>query len=84
MMRYVGRKTRYAYLGIMEWNGEEPVFVGISKLDLDAQDKVTAVVNTIMYGDGVVGGEAFFVPNQQNPADCNGKQPCYDLHVGIW
>lgn len=48
----------------MEWDGEEPVFVGISKIDLSAEDKSTAVVKNISYGKEVVGGEAFFVPSQ--------------------
>ena len=57
----------------MEWDGEEPVFVGISKIDLAAQDHSTAVVKNINYGKATVGGEAFFVPSHLNPADCEGR-----------
>ena len=57
----------------MEWNGEEPVFVGISKIDLAAQDSSTAIVKHISYGKATVGGEAFFVPSHLDPADCDGR-----------
>lgn len=58
---------------MMDWNGVEPVFVGIAKLDLEAPDKQTAIVKTVSYGEGVVGGEAFFVPSHTIPAECDGK-----------
>lgn len=57
----------------MEWDGEEPVFVGISKIDLSAEENCTAVVKSLSYGKEVVGGEAFFVPSQANQTGTEGQ-----------
>jgi len=57
----------------MEWQGEEPVFVGVHKVDMQCENKEAANAGIILYGSNVVGGEAFFVPSHQDPADCDGK-----------
>ncbi len=72
-MVVTGRKTRYAYLAIMEWQEAEPVFVGVDKVDLECQNQEAAVAGSIIYGPNVVGGEAFFVPSCSNTADCDGE-----------
>ncbi|DBA75024.1 hypothetical protein WJX77_000411 [Trebouxia sp. C0004] len=68
-----GRCTRYTYLAVMEWQGEEPVFVGVHKVDMQCESEEAANAGIILYGSNVVGGEAFFVPSHQDPADCDGE-----------
>ena len=77
LVNFTGRKTRYAYLAVMEWEEDETVFVGVDKIDLESDDKSRAVVGSVVYGPCVTGGEAFFVPSHADPADCNGRlRPC--------
>lgn len=71
----VGRKTRYTYLAVMEWQEDEPVFVGVDKVDLQCPDVEGANAGSLLYGPNLVGGEAFFVPSHQEPADCDGECP---------
>lgn len=56
----------------MEWDEAETVWVGVDKIDLEA-DKGSADVRSVVYGPSVTGGEAFFVPSHTDPAKCNGK-----------
>lgn len=62
---YVGRKTQYAYLAIVEpW----PKVSGIAKVDLQAKGSPEErVVGKIMYKEGCYGGEPFFVPRSSDP-----------------
>lgn len=59
----------------MEWNGKEPVFVGLAKVDLQELDKASSMVKSLKYGENIAAGEAFFVPSHANPADCIGTSP---------
>ncbi|KAI9195385.1 hypothetical protein LWI28_014391 [Acer negundo] len=52
---YLGRKNRYAYLGI---GGEVPRMSGVVKMDLETECEVS----TRFYGGGCFGGEPLFVP----------------------
>lgn len=56
----------------MEWDEAEPVWVGVDKIDLEA-DKSSSNVGSVVYGPSITGGEAFFVPSHTDPAECNGK-----------
>lgn len=78
---FIGRKTRYAYLAIMEWEEDETVFVGVDKVDLESDDKSRSVVGSVVYGPSITGGEAFFVPSHADPAECDGRlhHPCFLL-----
>jgi len=62
---YVGRKTQYAYLAIVEpW----PKVSGLAKVDLQAKGSPEErVVGKIMYKEGCYGGEPFFVPRTSDP-----------------
>lgn len=68
-----GRKTRYTYIAIMQWNEDETVFTGVEKIDLQSQDKGESSSGSIVYGPSVTGGEAFFVPSHADPAQCDGE-----------
>lgn len=57
----------------MEWDEEEPVFVGVDKIDLEAEDKDSSTAGSVLYGPSITGGEAFFVPSHTDPAECDGK-----------
>ena len=59
----------------MEWQEDEPVFVGVDKVDLQCPDVEGANAGSLLYGPNLVGGEAFFVPSHQEPADCDGECP---------
>lgn len=60
----------------MEWDEQEPVWVGVDKIDLQA-DQGSSNAGSVVYGPSITGGEAFFVPSHTDPADCNGKpHPC--------
>lgn len=63
---YVGRKTRYAYLSILEpW----PKVSGIAKVDLQAKGSPKErIAGKIMYEEGCYGGEPFFVPRTTDPS----------------
>ncbi|KAJ8767853.1 hypothetical protein K2173_020793 [Erythroxylum novogranatense] len=56
---YVGKKTRYAYLGIAE---KAPKMSGIVKIDLENGCEVSRR----LYEPGCYGGEPYFVPKQPN------------------
>ncbi|KAB2065681.1 hypothetical protein ES319_A09G105700v1 [Gossypium barbadense] len=51
---YMGKKTRYAYLGVIE---EAPKMSGLVKIDLETGDEV----GRRFYGDDCFGGEPLFV-----------------------
>ncbi len=57
----------------MEWQGEEPVFVGVHKVDMQCEDEEAANAGIILYGSNAVGGEAFFVPRHQHLVECDGE-----------
>ncbi|OMO77031.1 Carotenoid oxygenase [Corchorus olitorius] len=64
---YVGKKTRYAYLGVLE---ETPKTSGLVKIDLETGDEV----GKRFYGDGCFGGEPLFVRrNEYNGDDEDGE-----------
>ena len=67
-----GRKTRYTYLAIMDWDEKEPVFVGVDKIDLEAKEGSSSTAGSVLYGPSITGGEAFFVPSHADPAQCDG------------
>ncbi|KAJ7523621.1 hypothetical protein O6H91_18G056000 [Diphasiastrum complanatum] len=61
-LKYLGRKSRYAYLAIAQpW----PKISGIAKVDLQSQSR-DAVVATFMHGQDCYGGEPFFVPRSED------------------
>ncbi|KAJ7562163.1 hypothetical protein O6H91_03G057000 [Diphasiastrum complanatum] len=63
--RFLGRKSRYAYLAIDEpW----PKVSGIAKVDLEfhGKDPEDKVVSRFMHGENCYGGEPFFVPRDGN------------------
>ncbi|KAJ7528309.1 hypothetical protein O6H91_16G094400 [Diphasiastrum complanatum] len=63
--RFLGRKSRYAYLAIAEpW----PKVSGIAKVDLEfpGKDPEDKVVSRFMHGENCYGGEPFFVPRDGN------------------
>ena len=64
----------------MEWDGQETVFVGLDKIDLQAPEGQAAEAGSVTYGPGIVAGEAFFVPSHADPAACNGGFSS-DIHV---
>ncbi|WOL04314.1 zeaxanthin 7,8(7',8')-cleavage dioxygenase, chromoplastic [Canna indica] len=55
---YLGRKNRYAYLGVGD---PQPKISGVVKLDMALAGKGDCVVAQREYGPGCYGGEAFFV-----------------------
>lgn len=70
----LGRKTRYAYLATMPEESTAPGFVGVTKLDLQANSEADALVGQITYPAKVQGGEAFFVVKDPE----NGKKQAED------
>ncbi|KAL3133697.1 hypothetical protein ABBQ32_008196 [Trebouxia sp. C0010 RCD-2024] len=68
-----GRKTRYTYLAIMDWDEKEPVFVGVDKIDLEAKEGTSSTAGSVLYGPSITAGEAFFVPSHTDPAKCDGE-----------
>lgn len=70
-----GRKTRYTYLAIMDWDEKEPVFVGVDKIDLEAKEGTSSTAGSVLYGPSITAGEAFFVPSHTDPAKCDGMLP---------
>ncbi|XP_043687915.1 probable carotenoid cleavage dioxygenase 4, chloroplastic [Telopea speciosissima] len=61
---FVGKKSRYAYMGVLE---PMPKIVGLVKMDLSGWEHQEHVVASRMYGEGCYGGEPFFVA--RNPGD---------------
>lgn len=57
----------------MDWDEKEPVFVGVDKIDLEAEDGSSPVAGSVLYGPSITGGEAFFVPSHIDPTQCDGK-----------
>eukprot|EP00252_Welwitschia_mirabilis_P007747 TRINITY_DN19411_c0_g1_i1.p1 TRINITY_DN19411_c0_g1~~TRINITY_DN19411_c0_g1_i1.p1 ORF type:complete len:647 (-),score=12.71 TRINITY_DN19411_c0_g1_i1:464-2275(-) len=58
--RYLGRKTRYAYLAVAEpW----PKVSGVAKINVE-EKSVSAIFS---YGPGCFGGEPYFVPKTEDP-----------------
>ncbi|GFP79368.1 probable carotenoid cleavage dioxygenase 4 chloroplastic [Phtheirospermum japonicum] len=62
---YVGKKSRYIYVGIVS----EPMkLVGVVKIDLSRSDSSTYTVASRLYGPSYSGSEPFFVPREpDNP-----------------
>ncbi|KAL3580956.1 hypothetical protein D5086_018791 [Populus alba] len=56
---YIGKKNRYAYLGIAE---KVPKMSGLVKIDLEKECEVSRR----LYGPGCFGGEPLFVPRKAN------------------
>jgi len=56
---YIGKKNRYAYLGIAE---KVPKMSGLAKIDLEKECEVSRR----LYGPGCFGGEPLFVPRNAN------------------
>ncbi|KAB5541740.1 hypothetical protein DKX38_014714 [Salix brachista] len=56
---YIGKKNRYAYLGIAE---KVPKMSGLAKIDLEKECEVSRR----LYGPGCFGGEPFFVSREAN------------------
>ncbi|KAJ6906599.1 hypothetical protein NC652_024115 [Populus alba x Populus x berolinensis] len=56
---YIGKKNRYAYLGIAE---KVPKMSGLAKIDLEKECEVSRR----LYGPGCFGGEPLFVPRKAN------------------
>lgn len=66
--RLVGYRSRYMYIAhLAKWQQGEPIgaFGGITKLDMWAADKESAVVGQLEFPADFVGGEPFFVPSSQ-------------------
>lgn len=65
--RLTGHKTRYMYLSQMRPvpPGRPVCFVGICKIDLEAEDEASGMTGEILYPEGLEGGEAFFVPTDK-------------------
>lgn len=45
--------------------GRPVCFVGICKIDLEAEDEASGMTGEILYPEGLEGGEAFFVPTDK-------------------
>lgn len=68
---YVGRGTRYAYLGVLE---EVPKMSGLVKIDLETGHEV----GRRFYGAGCYGGEPLFViKDSDNYTDCDDEDDGY-------
>ncbi|KAJ4769742.1 9-cis epoxycarotenoid dioxygenase [Rhynchospora pubera] len=63
---YMGRRNRYAYLGI---GNPWPKVSGIAKLDFSLTGKGHCVIATREFDPGCFGGEPFFVPNDGSEED---------------
>ncbi|KAJ6311014.1 hypothetical protein OIU76_015687 [Salix suchowensis] len=68
---YIGKKNRYAYLGIAE---KVPKMSGLAKIDLEKECEVSRR----LYGPGCFGGEPFFVSRE-----ANAPKPCEDEDDGF-
>uniref|UniRef100_A0A383WM42 carotenoid 9,10-dioxygenase n=1 Tax=Tetradesmus obliquus TaxID=3088 RepID=A0A383WM42_TETOB len=68
-----GKPTRYAYTAITDTKDDAAQVKGIAKFDLATPpSQKEAAIATIEW-DSARGGEAFFVPRSQDPAQCNGE-----------
>ncbi|KAJ4952324.1 hypothetical protein NE237_029156 [Protea cynaroides] len=63
---YVGKKTRYAYLGIGD---PLPKISGVVKLDLSGSEHKERTIACRMFGEGCYGGEPFFVAKSREPGN---------------
>ncbi|KAL6001761.1 putative carotenoid cleavage dioxygenase 4, chloroplastic [Asimina triloba] len=66
---YVGRKNRYAYMGVGD---PMPKISGVAKLDLEGGKEVVR-----LYGEGCYGGEPFFVAKENPAAEDDGYAVSY-------
>ncbi|KAJ4953170.1 hypothetical protein NE237_030002 [Protea cynaroides] len=63
---YVGKKTRYSYLGIGD---PLPKISGVVKLDLSGSEHKERTIACRMFGEGCYGGEPFFVAKSREPGN---------------
>jgi carotenoid cleavage dioxygenase len=66
----VGRKTKYGYF-LSSDNEQDQLCTGYFKVDLEEEDRRNddAVVGHVLYGDGIISGEAQFAPSLDPNAD---------------
>lgn len=69
---YISRRSQYLYFAMFDISGSMAA-VSVSKVDTLAGRQQPGVVGSIHYATGCYGGEALFVPRDNDPAKCDGE-----------
>jgi hypothetical protein len=86
VLRNTGYRSRYMYIAhLAKWQQGEPIgaFGGITKLDMWAADKESAVVGQLEFPAGFGGGEPFFVPSSQAASQSTDGKPFFTDSVRL-